>query len=662
MITGKSAFDISEGQGTSPAAARRVAAGGGARVRVSLRPRAASTARRRSSARTGRRSSTAVRPTSASRIANGDSSSTRSHSTTGQWPGRAMCRSTRRPPTRRTSRSARRSASRATGRSSVSASPGSSASDRSRRSAAPRLPASICRWRSRSSTRRQARRDRRGCRTGCPAGATRGGDPEDPAAQRRGQARVRAGEGGRVRHERVHHLPPRLPARVRRHRALRRQLRDRELALDHDRAAHARVRDDPDARSLAPAGARLDRDRGARRRNARIDRRSVSGLVLAKGLFKLFDAVGFTLPNQGLLLETRTIVVSLLVGILVTLLASLRPAIRATRVPPIAAVREGATLPESRFARFRTVGSLGLAGPRLRRARVRAVRKRPRYDADAALDGHRGASDLHRRRALLRAARAAARERARGAGGTVRRRRWTAREDNARRNPQRTASTAAALMIGLALVTLVATLAAGITSTFRGAVNDIFTSDYAITAQNNFSPIPTDAAEAAAKAPGVEAIASTRTGEAKIFGSMEFVTAVDEDAGKVLTLEWTEGSQEILATLGADGAFVDDDYAKDHDLRVGSPITVQVPLARSCSSRSTGSSTHPREAPPSVTSRSRARPSTATTRLQRTSTRSCRCGAASRREHTGARDGAEGLPQREGSDARRVRRQPDQRV
>ena len=78
----------------------------------------------------------------------------------------------------------------------------------------------------------------------------------------------------------------------------------------------------------------------------------------------------------------------------------------------------------------------------------------------------------------------------------------TLARDNARRNPQRTASTAAALMIGLALVTLVATLAAGITSTFRGAVNELFTSDYAITAQNNFSPIPTDAAEAAAKAPG----------------------------------------------------------------------------------------------------------------------------------------------------------------
>ena len=68
------------------------------------------------------------------------------------------------------------------------------------------------------------------------------------------------------------------------------------------------------------------------------------GLAIATGLFKLFDAIGFTLPNNGLVFETRTIVVALIVGVLVTVLASLRPAWRATRVPPIAAVREGATL------------------------------------------------------------------------------------------------------------------------------------------------------------------------------------------------------------------------------------------------------------------------------------------------------------------------------
>src|SRR5204863_1298016 len=62
--------------------------------------------------------------------------------------------------------------------------------------------------------------------------------------------------------------------------------------------------------------------------------------------------------------------------------------------------------------------------------------------------------------------------------------------DNARRNPQRTASTASALMIGLALVTLVSVMAAGITKSFRGAVNDLRVSGYAVTAQNNFDPIP----------------------------------------------------------------------------------------------------------------------------------------------------------------------------
>ena len=81
------------------------------------------------------------------------------------------------------------------------------------------------------------------------------------------------------------------------------------------------------------------------------------GLLLASGLFALFEAVGFTLPNTGLLFETRTIVVALLAGILVTLFASLRPALRATRVPPIAAVREGATLPPGRFARYRWIGA-----------------------------------------------------------------------------------------------------------------------------------------------------------------------------------------------------------------------------------------------------------------------------------------------------------------
>ena len=79
------------------------------------------------------------------------------------------------------------------------------------------------------------------------------------------------------------------------------------------------------------------------------------GLGLAQGLFALFNAAGVTLPNTGTVVKPRTIIVAILVGVIVTVLASLRPAIRATRVEPIAAVREGATIPEGRLARYRTV-------------------------------------------------------------------------------------------------------------------------------------------------------------------------------------------------------------------------------------------------------------------------------------------------------------------
>ena len=372
------------------------------------------------------------------------------------------------------------------------------------------------------------------------------------------------------------------------------------------------------------------------------------GLLLARGLFWLFDLVGFTLPNTGLVFETRTIVVALSVGILVTLAASLRPAVRATRVPPIAAVREGATLPESRFARFRFPGSIlltaagfgalsyGLFAPDLgtrqlliwmgigallvffgvalfaeRIARPLASAVAPvgtwlvvvmailvwplftlpfwllRYGAFGPGPWSRRAPALVVGAVLnvvLALVVLVMRIRAAATSWTPE---WPLEfpgvlpdrpmnrlaSHNARRNPQRTASTAAALMIGLALVTLVAVLASGITSTFRGAVEDLWGgADYALTAQNNFSPIPVAVAEAAAQAPGVDAVGNVRTGEAQAFGEPFFATAVDPETSTMFNIDWQEGSRDVLATLRDDGAFVDDGYAEEHDLRVGSPV------------------------------------------------------------------------------------------
>jgi putative ABC transport system permease protein len=306
------------------------------------------------------------------------------------------------------------------------------------------------------------------------------------------------------------------------------------------------------------------------------------GLGLAKGLFRLFDAVGFTLPNSGLIFAPRTVLVALLVGMVVTLAASLRPAIRATRVPPIAAVREGAVIPPGRLARYRTLGSAVLTGLGFAALAFGlfksglGTKQLLLWMGLGALLIFIGVSLLSVRFVRpLAAVLGWPATRIGGAAGVLAR-------DNARRNPQRTASTAAALMIGLALVTLVAVLAAGITSTFRSAVHDLFRNgEYAITAQNNFSPIPTDAADAVATVPGVEAVANVRTGDIEAFGKRLFGTAVNPPAQSMFTLNWKQGSQAVLGSLGDNGVFVDKTYAKTHKLSVGAPVAVTFPSGKS---------------------------------------------------------------------------------
>ncbi len=304
------------------------------------------------------------------------------------------------------------------------------------------------------------------------------------------------------------------------------------------------------------------------------------GFLLAKGLNALFVAFGIDLPKSGTVFATRTVVVSIVVGMLITLFASIRPAVRATRVPPIAAVREGAVLPPSRFARLGVYPALVLIAIAVA-ALVYGVfahhiptGRRLLSLAGGALLLFFGVAMLAPR--LVRPLAALLGWPATKVGGVA----GELARDNAQRNPSRTAVTAAALMIGLTLVTFVSVLGQGLRRSFEDAVDKQFVADYALTSQNGFDPIAPAAANRLARVPIVTAASSVRAGDARVFGKHINVTAVDRELTKVIAVNWTFGSNAVPGRLGADGAFVDKDYAKHHHLAPRSRFQLETPTGK----------------------------------------------------------------------------------
>ncbi|UGS35813.1 ABC transporter permease [Capillimicrobium parvum] len=299
------------------------------------------------------------------------------------------------------------------------------------------------------------------------------------------------------------------------------------------------------------------------------------GLVLAPGLRALFKAVGADLPSSGTVVEPRTIIVSLLVGIVVTLLSGLAPAIRSTRVPPVAALREGAVLPQGRGHRFVTPGgivlvvlgavalALGLFG-----------------GGGIALVGL-GALVVFVGVALLSPKLVP--PLAAGVGAPLPGLVGRLARENSIRQPGRTAVTAAALMIGVTLVAFVSIFAAGAKATIDEAVNTAGKPGTLIVQNTNgFTPIAPQVGDAVARVPGVKSVSPITFSTSRVtgVGGKTSVTGVPANLPDVFTIDWKQGSDRVVRTLGAQGAVLTKGYADKHDLAVGDRIRVLTPLGK----------------------------------------------------------------------------------
>jgi putative ABC transport system permease protein len=316
-----------------------------------------------------------------------------------------------------------------------------------------------------------------------------------------------------------------------------------------------------------------------------------AGLGFAAGLGALFDAAGFGIPRSGMTLAPRTVIVSLVVGVGVTLLAALVPAQRATRVPPIAAM--GSALPSPRSRRWAPwlAGAVTLAG--LAALLAGLFGSGP---ATARMGGMAGGAVLVFVGVAL-AARWFVRPVASAIGLPIERAFKVpgriARE-NAMRNPSRTATTSAALMVGLGLVVFVAVFAAGLKATVGGSMKDLLgRADYVISAAS-VEPLPAGAGPAIARTSGVETwapvvIDRVEVNGAKVKSATDTVEGVDSNRlAQVYRFKWIHGSDRLAAALGPDDALVEQQFAKAHGISLGEWFRIRTPSGGTARLRAVG--------------------------------------------------------------------------
>lgn len=296
----------------------------------------------------------------------------------------------------------------------------------------------------------------------------------------------------------------------------------------------------------------------------------LAGVGLAAGLSALMESMGFPLPTDSMPLRSDTVIMGMALGVIVTVAASVGPAIKASRVLPLAALRDVA-IDRSDTSRVRlvagaavtalgiglavagatTVGSLSLTGLGALALLVGIVMLGPVVARPAG--------------AVLGAPLA----RFRGVSGQL-------AQGNAMRNPKRTAGTASALMVGVAVVAMFTVIAASLKAYIDQTVDAAFAGDLVVIT-DNFSTVgmSPEVTEAIGALPEVATATPLANAAVNIEGDDQYATGIDGAAmGDLLDVGVVEGS---LNDLTRGSVAVSSDYAGDLGLSLGDPAEVMFP-------------------------------------------------------------------------------------
>ena len=293
----------------------------------------------------------------------------------------------------------------------------------------------------------------------------------------------------------------------------------------------------------------------------------VVGIGLAVLLKSLLAGFGAELPPTGLRIEPRTIVVALILGTLVTAIASSLPARRASRVAPVQALREGAVAPGSSLRRRAIIGGLVLASgvAALVAGLFGGVSNAATVVGIGAYLTFIGVAVLSPFVARPLASLIGAPARALGMTGRLGR-------ENAMRNPRRTASTAAALMIGLGLVVFVSVFMTSAKASAAQVLDETLKADFILNT-TSFQPFSPQVARELADHPEFSAVSPFRQGEVRIDGALAFVSGVDPaTVAEVASVPMAGGSIDALERPGTVLLFRG--IAQSRGLQVGDELAV----------------------------------------------------------------------------------------
>ena len=284
------------------------------------------------------------------------------------------------------------------------------------------------------------------------------------------------------------------------------------------------------------------------------------GVLAALGLRALLSAFGVTLPSAPLVFEARTPIVALIVGVGVTLLAAIMPARRAVRIPPVAAltahIEDRATMSWERRSAGIGLTVLGalLIISGVARAKIGAVGFGALLLFIAAalllplLAGPLSGAIGRPLAAML------------GMPGRLGR-------ENSLRNPHRTAQTAAALMIGIALVSTITVLGSSLSASTTDSIDNAIKADYLITSSN----VSNNVAQIARAIPGVGTITKIYHGQFETDGAVQtLVAATPKQLSQTVSLSTTAGDEVPALTAGE--LLIDTTTARSDHLTVGSVV------------------------------------------------------------------------------------------